>query len=106
MSQRKMQQMMKRMGIQQIEIPATSVIIRTQDKEIIITEPKVSKINMMGQETFQITGTVHERPKTPEIGQSDIKTVMEQAGVTEEIAREALISAGGDIAKAIIALKG
>lgn len=104
-SPRKMQQMMKKMGIQQVEIPATLVTIQTTDKDIIITEPKVSKVNMMGQETFQITGTVHERPKQLQISPSDIKTVMEQTGVTEQIARKALIATQGDIAKAILDLK-
>jgi nascent polypeptide-associated complex subunit alpha len=106
MNPRKMQQMMKKMGIQQVEIPATAVIIETPDKDIIITEPQVSKVNMMGQETFQVTGNVHERPKEPEITMGDIRTVMEQAGVTEELARKALIESGGDIAKAIMNLKG
>jgi nascent polypeptide-associated complex subunit alpha len=106
MNPRKMQQMMKKMGIQQVEIPATAVIIETPDKDIIITEPQVSRLNMMGQETFQVTGNVHERLKEPEINISDIRTVMEQAGVTEDLARKALIAAGGDIAKAIMDLKG
>ncbi len=37
MNPRKMQQAMKKMGIQQVEIPATEVIIKTPEKEIIIT---------------------------------------------------------------------
>ena len=108
MNPRKMQQMMKRMGIQQVEIPATEVIIKTEDKEIVITEPTVSKVNMMGQETFQISGTVSEREKTAETGisEDDVKTVMEQAKVDEEKAREALEKAKGDIAKAILDLQG
>lgn len=105
MNPRKMQQMMRRMGIRQVEIPAKEVIIKTENKEIIITEPLVSKINMMGQETFQISGKVHEREKEAEISQDDIKTVIEQAGVDEPTARKALQSSGGDIAKAILDLK-
>ena len=107
MNPRKMQQMMKRMGIQQVEIPATEVIIKTEDKEIIITEPSVSKVNMMGQETFQVSGQVNEREKTTEteINEDDIKTVMEQANVDEEKARESLEKSGGDIAKAILDLQ-
>ncbi len=48
MNPRQMQQMMRKMGIQQQEIDATEVIIKTADKEIVITEPNVSKVNMMG----------------------------------------------------------
>jgi len=105
MNPRKMQQMMKRMGIKQEEIPATMVVIKTPDKDIIITEPEVSKVNMMGKETFQVSGNVTERAKAPEISPSDIRTVMEQAKVDEEVARKALEAAGGDIAKAIMDLQ-
>jgi nascent polypeptide-associated complex subunit alpha len=108
MNPRKMAQVMKRMGIQQVEIPATEVIIKTEDKEIIITEPSVSKVNMMGQETFQVSGQVNERERKTEeieISEDDVKTVMEQANVSEEKAREALESSGGDLAKAIMDLQ-
>jgi len=37
MNSRKAAQMMKKMGIQQVEISATEVIIKTPEKEIIIT---------------------------------------------------------------------
>ena len=107
MNPRKMQQMMKRMGIRQVEIPATEVIIKTEDKEIIITEPSVAKVNAMGQETFQISGQINERELStkPEINEDDIKTVMDQANVDEGKAREALENAEGDLAKAIMDLQ-
>lgn len=107
MNPRKMQQAMKRMGIQQVEIPATEVIIKTPDKEIVITEPQVSKVNMMGQETFQVVGNIEEREIStePEINEDDIKTVMEQANVDENKAKEALEQTKGDIAEAILKLK-
>lgn len=107
MNPRKMQQMMKQMGIQQVDIPATRVIIETEEKNIIITSPSVQKVNMMGQETFQIAGEVQEeeRISVPEISEEDIKTVMEQAGVSEKEAREALEESQGDLAEAIVKLK-
>ncbi len=107
MNSRKAAQMMKKMGIQQVEIPATEVVIKTPEKEIIITEPQVSKVNMMGQETFQITGNINERQLStkPEINEEDIKTVMEQANVTEEEAKKAIEDSEGDLAKAILSLK-
>ena len=108
MNPRKMQQMMKRMGIAQQEIDAKEVIIKCEDKEIVITNPQVSKVNMMGQETFQVSGTINEREisKEPEISEDDVKTVMEQAKVDEEKAKQALEKANGDIAKAIMDLQG
>ena len=107
MNPRKMQQMMKKMGMQQQEIPATEVIIKTEDKEIVITEPSVSKINMMGQETFQISGSIHERETSsePEISEDDVKTVAEQANCSEEEAKQALEETSGDLAEAILKLK-
>ena len=41
---RDMQKAMKKMGIQQEEIDAVEVIIRLEDRDIIITEPQVSKV--------------------------------------------------------------
>jgi len=105
MNPKKIQQAMKRMGIQQVEIDATEVIIKTPDKEIIITQPQVSKVNMMGQETFQVIGNVEERETEPEISEDDIQTVMEQANADEDKAREMLKQTKGDIAAAILKLK-
>lgn len=107
MNPRKMQQAMKRMGIQQVEIEATEVIIKCPDKEIIITNPNVSKVNMMGQQTYQIVGEEHERriSTEPEISEDDIKTVAEQAEVTEEEAKKAIEEAKGNLAQAILSLK-
>lgn len=107
MNPRKMQQMMKKMGIAQTEIDAKEVIIKCADKEIIIENPQVSKVNMMGQETFQVVGNIVERELSnePEINEDDIKTVMEQAGCDEETAKKAIDDNGGDLAAAIISLK-
>ncbi len=107
MNPRKMQQMMKQLGIQQVDIPATEVIIRTEDKEIIITNPSVARVNMMGQDTFQVSGTIREQLRTnvPEISDEDVQTVMEQAGVDEKQARTVIEEAHGDLADAILRLK-
>ena len=107
MNPRQMQAMMRKMGIQQQEIDdAEQVIIRCADREIIIDNPQVSKVNMMGQKTWQIVGESYERSldTTPEINEEDISTVMDQAGVDEDKAREALEETKGDIAEAIMKL--
>ena len=108
MNPRKMQAMMRRMGIQQVDIPAVEVIIRTPDKELVISDPSVAKVNMMGNETFQISGKVQERALSnePTISEEDIKTVMEQAQVDEAQAKASLEKHKGDLAAAIIDLKG
>tara|TARA_Y100000310_G_C20645688_1_gene796409 strand:- start:649 stop:990 length:342 start_codon:yes stop_codon:yes gene_type:complete len=107
MNPRKMQQMMKRMGIQQVEVPANEVIIKQGDKEIVISNPQVSKVNMMGQETFQVVGSISERAvsSAPEIKEEDVKTVMEQTGAAEDKVKETLEETKGDLAEAIIKLK-
>lgn len=107
MNPRQVQKMMQRMGISQVEIPAKEVIIKTEDKDIIIVNPSVSKVNMMGQDTFQITGNVHEREVKAEIeiSRDDIATVAEQANVSEDKAKQALEETKGDIAEAILKLK-
>ena len=96
---------MKKMGIQQEELPATEVIIKLQDKELVISNPQVSKVNMMGQETFQITGEVSERQQSG-ITEEDISAVVEQTGASPEEAAEAIKKHNGDLAAAIIELKG
>lgn len=107
MNPRAMKQAMKRMGIQQQDIDATEVIIKTSEKEIVISNPQVAKVNMMGQETYQVVGEAEERSieTEPEINQDDIKTVMEQTGVDEEKAREAIEKNSGDLAATIMELK-
>ena len=95
------------MGIAQQEIEANEVIIKCPDKEIVISNPQVSKVNAMGQETFQVVGDIEERSldTTPEINEEDIKTVMEQANVSEEVAKSKLEENKGDLAKTIIDLQ-
>jgi nascent polypeptide-associated complex subunit alpha len=107
MNPRQMAQAMKRLGIQQVEIPATEVIIRTADKELVIDNPQVSKVNMMGQETIQVIGTIREREiySVPEISEDDVKTVMDQAGVSEAEAKKAIKDNDGDLAAAILSLQ-
>ena len=107
MNPRMMRQAMKRMGIQQQELEAKEVIIRLQDREIVITNPAVSKINMMGQQTYQIVGEEHERSLNtkPEISDEDIKTVMEQAKVSKKEAMKAIEESSGDLAEAIMKLQ-
>ncbi len=107
MNPRQMQAAMKKMGIQQVEIPAIEVIIKTADKDIYVLNPSVLKVNMMGQETLQISGQLREQKKivsAPEISEEDIKTVMEQAKVNREQAHKALKETDGDLAEAIMKL--
>jgi nascent polypeptide-associated complex subunit alpha len=107
MNPRQMRMAMKKLGIQQEEIDAKEVIIRLEHKEIVISNPNVTKVNMMGQDTYQVVGEESERSisSDPEISEDDIATVAEQAGVSKEQALKALQEAKGDLAEAILKLK-
>ena len=108
---KKMQAMMKQMGIAQQEIDANRVIIEGDDGNIIINNPSVIKINMQGQENFQISGDISEETaeqaeeKQEQDGQEqDIKTIMEKVGCLEQEAKTALEKANGDLTEAILSL--
>ena len=109
MNPKQMKQMMKRMGIKVEEIDASIVVIHSPDKEIIIEDPEVSKTVIQGQEMYNIMGgrvKEEEVEAKVDIEDDDVKMVAEQAGVTEDEAKAALEGAGGDIAGAIMKLKG
>ena len=108
---KQMQAMMRQMGISQTEIGASRVIIeKTDNSKIIIENPSVQRIKMQGQESFQISGDIHEDLYPEEyseefkISEDDIKTVMEKTGVSEEKALETLQKHEGDLAEAILEL--
>jgi nascent polypeptide-associated complex subunit alpha len=98
-----MKKMMKQMGMEVEELDAREVVIRLSDREIIIENPVVNLVTAMGQKTYQITGTEKERTLIPE---EDVKLVAEQAEVSEDEARKALEKSKGDLAEAIMILKG
>ena len=108
MNPKKVQAMMKQLGIAQQEIDAERVIIEQEDKNIIINNPSVVKVNMQGQEQFQISGDVEEQNKenTEDSAtiENDIQTIIEKTNCSQEQAQEALEKADGDIAEAIINL--
>lgn len=108
MNPRQMKQMMRRMGMEQAQIDASEVIIKTSDKVLRFEAPEVSKVNVMGQETYQIVGTPIEESvdASPDINEDDIATVMDQTNVDEETARKAIEDNNGDLASAIMQLKG
>jgi nascent polypeptide-associated complex subunit alpha len=101
---RQMQKMMKQMGMQAAEIGADEVIIKGREKTILISEPQVTRVNVMGQDTFQITGKISEQ-SPGKFTDEDVKMVMDQTGTTEQRAKAALEETG-DLAGAIMKLKG
>lgn len=100
--QKTLKQAMKKMGIKEETLDAEEVIIKCKDRELIIKNPQVTKINMMGQETLQVLGDIEERELSL-FSEEDIKTVMGQVNCSREDAKKAL-DKEGDIAAAILSL--
>jgi len=124
MNDRKMQQMMKQMGIDMQELDAQEVIIRTPDEELVFTDADVQRMDAQGQQTYTIVGEPESRAlgegDASEAGagddaeessddggveQGDVELVAQRAGASEDEAREALEATDGDLAAAISRLK-
>ena len=105
---RQLKSMMEKMGIKSSEIDANRVIIECTDRTIEIKEPQVTRIEAQGSVSFQISGDVSESSieVKVEITDDDIKTVMDSTGKDRNSVVSALEASGGDIAAAIISLKG
>ncbi|MFW5935343.1 MAG: nascent polypeptide-associated complex protein [Halolamina sp.] len=118
---RKMQQMMKQMGIDVEELDAEEVIIRTGDEELYFDGAQVTKMDAQGQETYQIVGEPNVRETGGDdaealeaseeadddggIPDADVEIVAQRAGVTESTARQALEENDGDLAAAVSQLE-
>jgi nascent polypeptide-associated complex subunit alpha len=106
MDPKKMAGMMKKLGIKQDVIDdVVRVVIERESGKIVIESPSVTKVEMQGQETWQIMGDAHEEAGS-EVSEADIQLVMEKTGKNEEDAKRALEEANGDIAEAIVKLGG
>jgi len=112
--QRQLKQL-KRMGVKIESIENVErVSIEMKDKILVLNEPEVIVFEMGNQKIFYITSQdIHEEAKTQEIvskpcekigagiKDEDISFIAEYTGASMDEAREALIEAQGDIARAI-----
>ena len=107
MDKRKMQKMMKQMGVSTKDIPAEKVIIFTKDKKMVFENPQLTETTMMGQKTYQLAGNYKEELKEVEIiiNDDDIELVVAQTGVDKEKAKNLLLKNKGDIAATIMELQ-
>ena len=104
---KQMERQMKKMGMKMEELEGVrEVIIRFDEKELIIDNPSVSLMNVMGQETYQVEGQAREveLEYEVEIPDEDIEMVANSAGVSAEEAKAALEECKGDLAEAIMKL--
>ena len=103
-SPRQLEKMARQMGMQMQPIEAEKVIIVGKEKKIIIDNPQVSKVNAMGQDTYQISGGEISEQTNAKFSPEDIKMIMDQTGVSEDEA-EAALEETQDIAEAILKIK-
>jgi nascent polypeptide-associated complex subunit alpha len=99
---KKMNAVMKQMGISQEEIKSNRVIIETDEKNIIIDNPSVIKIKMQGNTNFQISGIIKE--EMIDTTEEDIQTIIDKTGCSKDTAKEALEKSNGDLTEAILSL--
>ena len=105
MNPRQMKKLMRQMGIRMEELDGVrEVIIRLENREIILRDPVVTVITAQGEKSYQIVPGSEEVRPVVNISEEDIRLVMEQAGVDYDTARKALIEARGDLAEAILKL--
>ncbi|MFA4820334.1 MAG: nascent polypeptide-associated complex protein [Candidatus Aenigmatarchaeota archaeon] len=97
------EQMMKKLNMKVQEIPAELVIIKTKDKNIIISRPEIMLADMMGREVYQISGEVSE---SFPVNEDDVQLVMDKTGKDRETVVKKLEELNNDLAKAIMELKG
>ncbi len=116
---RRTQKMMANMDVEELT-GVQEVIIRYADKDLVISSPQVTKMNM-GVDAYQVLGTATEQIRgetsteatisstetisRDNIPESDIDFVISQASVTKEEAISALVESKGDLAGAVMALK-
>jgi nascent polypeptide-associated complex subunit alpha len=104
--------MMQKMGVKMDELPdVTQVIIRTPSKDIIIDTPTVTMVTVQGQAMYQIAGgeVSESQPQaivSNVLPEADVQLVAQQTGKSMDESRKALAEAGGDLARAILILKG
>ena len=118
MNPKKMQAMMKQLGVNQTDLDAERVVVEMKDgTKLIVEEPSVAKVSMGGAESLQVSGRFVEESgvSDPEVqgtsGSSggdtledeDVKMVMEKTGKSEEEVKKVL-EANSDLAEAIVAL--
>jgi nascent polypeptide-associated complex subunit alpha len=102
---RQMKAMMKKLGMQVEQIEdVISIVIKTPKGNYIFDAAEVSAMTMQGATTYQIIGEPRFEEAAPDIPNEDVTMVAAQTNVSDEKAKEALVSTKGDIAEAIMLL--
>ncbi|MFQ5920541.1 MAG: nascent polypeptide-associated complex protein [Nitrososphaerales archaeon] len=104
---RELRRMLGKMGLDMNQLNnVEEVVIRTNEKEIIVRSPTVAELKGQDSTIFQVVGDdIEEKQReVPKFKDEDVMLVAQQAGVSKEAALQALTEAQGDLAKAILSL--
>jgi nascent polypeptide-associated complex subunit alpha len=100
-----MKAMMKKLGMQVEQIEdVISIVIKTPKGNYIFDAAEVTAMTMQGTTTYQIIGEPRFEEAAPDIPKEDVAMVAAQANVSDERAKDALVTTKGDIAEAIMLL--
>ena len=113
MSSREQERLLRRLGIKLEEMPGVKEVrIVGEDVTRVIRDPAVFKVDSQGQTMYQILGTeeiLEEEGEAEEEyipADEDVALVAQRTGKSLEQARSALVSTRGDLAQAILLLRG
>ncbi|MFQ5941330.1 MAG: nascent polypeptide-associated complex protein [Nitrososphaerales archaeon] len=104
---RQLRRMLDKMGLNMHELNnVEEVVIKTNEREIIIRNPTVAELKSQDSTIYQVVGDdIQEKQReVPKFSEEDIMLVSQQANVSKEVAIEALTESKGDLAKAILTL--
>ncbi|MBI1658480.1 MAG: transcription factor [Thaumarchaeota archaeon] len=104
---RNYRRMAGRMGMDMKEIPeVTEVVIRTADRELVITKPVVNEVESKENTTFVVVADGYEEREVekPQFSEDDVDIVCLKTGVDRDRAVAALTECEGEVATAIVRL--
>ena len=104
---RNARRMASRMGMDMKAIPdVTEVIIRTPDRELVISKPEVSEMESKQNTTFVVVAEDYEEREVekPKFSEDDVEMVCLKTGVDRDSAVAALAECDGEMATAIVRL--
>ncbi len=106
---RQTRRQLDKMGLQMDEMPdVREVIIKTDEKEITLPKPSVTKMNTKNEGVMYMIAadSFEEREvEAPAFSENDVSMVCARTGVDAERAKEALTESNGELARAIMMLE-
>ncbi len=95
-----LKKLMSQMNMRPVEAERVEII--SGSKKLVINNPEVTSMKVMGEEVYQVKGHAEE---FSENASEDVELVASQAGVGFDEAKKALEDSNGDLVAAIELLK-